>query len=121
VDLFRKKIGQPQRVLLVGGDTILDVWVETRLAGQADLQIIGALDVSDPAFHEQISYANPDVVVVTGDDWSALTQVLEELKNLDSIRIILVRFDDHKIEVFDKQSRMVANGDEFMTILRHND
>jgi predicted glycosyltransferase len=97
-------------VILLDGNNILSAGLASLLTENQDLQLEHLTRVDDLSILETISRRQPDVIVITESDPYELARILELLETTqpDSTwRIMIVRQDSNRIDLYDKRQVMI--------------
>jgi predicted glycosyltransferase len=97
-------------VILLDGNNILSAGLASLLTENQDLQLEHLTRVDDLSILETISRRQPDVIVITESDPYELARILEllETTQADSTwRIMIVRQDSNRIDLYDKRQVMI--------------
>lgn len=110
-----------KRVLVFRCENILAAGVESLLAREDDLLVLGVTNNHDDdfLFEHEISLFHPSVVIF--DESTLLTKFshfYEIMKKYPQLRVIVVDEGDNLIHIFDKQMSMVAQSTDLIDIVR---
>ena len=97
-------------VILLDGNNILSAGLASLLTENQDLQLEHMSQVDDLSILEAIGHRRPDVIVITESDPYELARILELLETTqpDSPwRIMIVRQDTNRIDLYDKRQVMI--------------
>jgi hypothetical protein len=97
-------------VILLDGNNILSAGLASLLTENQELQLEHLTHVDDLNILETIGRRQPDVIVITESDPYELARILELLETTqpDSTwRIMIVRQDSNRIDVYDKRQVMI--------------
>jgi hypothetical protein len=97
-------------VMLLDGNNILSAGLANLLTENQDLQFEHITKVDDISILDAISRRQPDVIVITENDPYELTRILDLLETArpDSTwRIMIVRQDSNRIDLYDKRQVMI--------------
>ena len=97
-------------VMLLDGNNILSAGLANLITDNQDLQFEHITHVDDASILEAFGRRQPDVVVITESDPNDLTRILELLETTqpDSPwRIMIVRQDTNRIDLYDKRQVMI--------------
>ncbi len=98
-------------VMLLDGNNILSAGLAYLITENQELQLEHIADVDDLSILAAISRRQPDVIVITENDPYELTRILELLETArpDSAwRIMIVRQDTNRIDLYDKRQVMIS-------------
>lgn len=108
-----------QRILVVENETLFGAGIECMLAAETDLDVIGVMPPDVNSLLNAIWCHQPDVVIL--DESSPLaqpTRLFTQLPDLPALRILIVRADDDRVQVFDRQQILVTPTNSLATIIR---
>lgn len=109
-----------QRVLVVGNASLLGAGIESLLAEEPDLMVIGKISDDKAELIKEIRHLQADVVVLheTGEvaDPGDLLALLEDYPQL---RIVVIGLSDNLIYVYDKHRVLVAQASDLIAVIRH--
>jgi hypothetical protein len=97
-------------VILLDGNHILSAGLASLLTENQELQLEHMTDIDDLSILEAIGRRRPDVIVITENDSYELARILELLETTqpDSTwRIMIVRQDSNRIDLYDKRQVMI--------------
>jgi hypothetical protein len=97
-------------VILLDGNNILSAGLASLLTENQELQLEHLARVDDVSILETIGRRQPEVIVITESDPYELARILELLEStqLDSTwRIMIVRQDSNRIDLYDKRQVMI--------------
>jgi DNA-binding NarL/FixJ family response regulator len=97
-------------VILLDGNNILSAGLASLLTENQELQLEHLSQVDDVSILEAINRRQPDVIVITESDPYDLARILELLETAqpDSTwRIMIVRQDSNRIDLYDKRQVMI--------------
>jgi hypothetical protein len=97
-------------VMLLDGNHILTAGLASLITENQELQLEHVTKVDDLSILAAINRRQPDVIVITESDPYELTRILELLESArpDSAwRIMIVRQDTNRIDVYDKRQVMI--------------
>jgi hypothetical protein len=98
-------------VILLDGNNILSAGLASLLTENQELQFEHLSHVDDLSILEAIGRRQPDVIVITESDPYELARILELLETTqpDSTwRIMIVRQDSNRIDLYDKRQVMIS-------------
>ena len=99
----------PQRVLIIGDDSLLAVGLEHLLILEFNLQV-STITYSDPAqFVQDIQRLQPDVVLLVETPELNLARFFELLRDVplhDTLRVIVIHLENSLVDVYEKQRVM---------------
>jgi DNA-binding NarL/FixJ family response regulator len=110
-----------KRVLVFRGENLLAAGVESLLAREDDLLVLGVTNICEDgfSFDHEIELFHPSVVIL--DESSLATDfplLYEILKKYPQLRVIVVDEGDNMVHIFDKQVIMVAQSTDLIDIIR---
>jgi hypothetical protein len=97
-------------VVLLDGNNILSAGLANLITDNQDLQFEHITQVNDASILEAFGRRQPDVVVITESDPKDLTRILELLETTQPDgpwRIMIVRQDTNRIDLYDKRQVMI--------------
>ena len=98
-------------VMLLDGNNILSAGLANLITENQELQFEHVTKVDDVSIMDAINQRQPDVIVITESDPYELTRILELLETTrpDSTwRIMIVRQDSNRIDLYDKRQVMIS-------------
>lgn len=110
-----------KRVLVFRCENLLAAGVESLLAREHDLLVLGVSNFSDDKFSfvQEIDFFHPNVVILEESAlFSDFSFIYDILKNHPKIRFIIVDEADNLVHIFDKQVMMVAQSTDLLEIIR---
>jgi len=111
-----------QRVLIVENKLLLGAGIETLLANEPEVDVIGITPVDENSLIQEIYHIQPDVVVLDAETTlidpnnKQLSQLQENLQ----FRTITVSANDNLIRVYDKQEIMIVQTTNLIKIIKNN-
>jgi hypothetical protein len=115
--------GDLKRVLVFRGENLLAAGVESLLAREDDLLVLGVTNVCEDefSFEHEIELFCPSVVILDesslATDFSYLYAIL---KKHPQLRVIVVDEGDNMVHIFDKQVIMVAQSADLIDVIRRD-
>ena len=112
-----------KRVLVFRGENLLAAGVESLLAREDDLLVLGVTNVCEDefSFEHEIELFCPSVVILDesslATDFSYLYAIL---KKHPQLRVIVVDEGDNMVHIFDKQVIMVAQSADLIDVIRRD-
>jgi DNA-binding NarL/FixJ family response regulator len=97
-------------VMLLDGNNILSAGLANLLTNNQEMQFEHISHVDDASILEAFGRRQPDVVVITESDPDDLTRILELLETTHPDgpwRIMIVRQDTNRIDLYDKRQVMI--------------
>jgi hypothetical protein len=97
-------------VILLDGNNILSAGLTSLLIDNQDLQFEHILRVDETSILEALGRRQPDVIVITESDPTDLRRILDLLETTQPNgpwRIMIVRQDTNRIDVYDKRQVMI--------------
>jgi len=97
-------------VLLLDGNNILSAGLASLLTEHQSLQLEHLAKVDDASILEAIQRHLPDVIAITETDPCDVTRILKLLETTrpdDPWRIMIVRQDSNRIDIYDKRQVMI--------------
>ena len=97
-------------VILLDGNNILSAGLASLLTENQELQLEHITDIDDLSILETINRRQPDVIVITESDPYELARILELLESTqpdNNWRIMIVRQDSNRIDLYDKRQVMI--------------
>jgi hypothetical protein len=97
-------------VMLLDGNHILSAGLANLLTDNQELQFEHIMQVDDASIIEAFGCRQPDVVVITESDPNDLTRILDLLETTQpdgTWRIMIVRQDTNRIDLYDKRQVMI--------------
>jgi len=97
-------------VILLDGNNILSAGLASLLTENQELQLEHITDIDDLSILETINRRQPDVIVITESDPYELARILELLETTqpdNTWRIMIVRQDSNRIDLYDKRQVMI--------------
>jgi hypothetical protein len=113
--------GELKRVLVFRGENLLAAGVESLLAREDDLLVLGVTNVCEDefSFEHEIELFRPSVVILDesslATDFSYLYAIL---KKYPQLRVIVVDEGDNMVHIFDKQVITVAQSTDLIDVIR---
>lgn len=112
-----------KRVLVFRCENLLTAGVESLLAREDDLLVLGVTDVCEDglSFEHEIELFHPSVVVL--DESSIFTEfsfIYDILKKYPQLRVIVVDQGDNLVHIFDKRALMVAQSTDLIEVIRRD-
>jgi DNA-binding NarL/FixJ family response regulator len=112
-----------KRVLVFRGENLLAAGVESLLAREDDLLVLGVIDICEDgfSFEHEIELFHPSVVIL--DESSLATNfpfLYRILKKYPHLRVIVVDEGDNMVHIFDKQAIMVARSTDLLDVIRQD-
>jgi hypothetical protein len=107
-------------VLLLDGNNILAAGLANLLTANQQLHFEHVTKVDDLSILDALNRRQPDVIVITEDDPYELTRILELLETTrpDSTwRIMIVRQDSNRIDLYDKRQVMISKRQDVIDLL----
>jgi hypothetical protein len=107
-------------VLLLDGNNILAAGLANLLTANQQLHFEHVTKVDDLSILDALNRRQPDVIVITEDDSYELTRILELLETTrpDSTwRIMIVRQDSNRIDLYDKRQVMISKRQDVIDLL----
>jgi stage III sporulation protein SpoIIIAA len=108
-----------QRVLIIENQLLLGAGVQSLLAGEADLDVIGISPVNQAELVQEIRRFRPDVVVL--DEVTHLadaTRLMTFLKNHPKLRVVVVSANDNLVCIYNKQQVLVRQATDLINLIR---
>jgi DNA-binding NarL/FixJ family response regulator len=112
-----------KRVLVFRGENLLAAGVESLLAREDDLLVLGVTNICEDgfSFEYEIELFHPSVVILDESslaaDFSFLYAILKKYPHL---RVIVVDEGDNMVHIFDKQAIMVARSTDLVDVIRQD-
>ena len=97
-------------VMLLDGNNILSAGLANLLTDNQEMEFEHITQIDNASILDAFGRRQPDVVVVTEGDPDDLTRILELLESAQSNgtwRIMIVRQDTNRIDVYDKRQVMI--------------
>jgi hypothetical protein len=97
-------------VMLLDANNILSAGLANLITENQELQLEHVTKVDDVSILAAITRRQPDVIVITESDPNELTRILELLESAQpdgAWRIMIVRQDSNRIDVYDKRQVMI--------------
>ena len=110
-----------QRVLIIENQMLLGAGVQTLLAGEADLDVIGISPFNQEGLAQEINRLRPDVIVL--DDTSRLadsTKLLSLLKDSSKVRIVVISANHDLVRIFNKRETQLCRASDLFDIIRES-
>lgn len=112
-----------KRVLVFQSENLLAAGVESLLAREDDLLVLGLANICDDdfSFEHEINLFQPSVVVF--DESTLLTDfsyLFGIMKKYPQLRLIVVDEGDNLVHIFDKQVTMVAQSTDLIDVIRRD-
>jgi hypothetical protein len=107
-------------VLLLDGNNILAAGLANLLTANQQLHFEHVTKIDDLSILDALNRRQPDVIVITEDDPYELTRILELLETTrpDSTwRIMIVRQDSNRIDLYDKRQVMISKRQDVIDLL----
>ena len=98
-------------VILLDGNNILSAGLASLLTENQELQLEHITNIDDLSILETINRRQPDVIVITENDPYELARILELLETTqpdNTWRIMIVRQDSNRIDLYDKRQVMIS-------------
>lgn len=108
-----------QSVLIIENQMLLGAGVQTLLAGEADLEVIGISPSSQERLAQEVSRLRPDVIVL--DETSHLagpTKLLSLLKDSPKLRIVVISANHNLVRIYNKQETRLGRTTDLFDIIR---
>jgi hypothetical protein len=106
-------------VMLLDGNHILTAGLANLITENQELQLEHVTNVDDLSILAAINRRQPDVIVITESNPDELTRILELLETArpDSAwRIMIVRQDSNRIDVYDKRQVMINHRQDVVNL-----
>ena len=97
-------------VMLLDGNNILSTGLASLLTDNQEMEFEHITQVDNASILEAFGRRQPDVVVITESDPNDLTRILELLESTQpdgTWRIMIVRQDSNRIDLYDKRQVMI--------------
>jgi hypothetical protein len=110
-------------VMLLDANNILSAGLANLITENQELQFEHVTKVDDVSILAAINRRQPDVIVITENDPYELTRMLELLETAqpDSAwRIMIVRQDSNRIDVYDKRQVMITQRQDVIDLFHHS-
>ena len=108
-----------RRVLIVENSLLLGAGVQSLLAGQADLDVIGISPKDQAELIQEIERFRPEVVVL--DEVTPLAdtaRVLTFLEVCPELRVVVLSANSNLVRLYHKQRILVTQASDLITVLR---
>jgi hypothetical protein len=104
-------------------ENLLAAGVESLLAREDDLLVLGVADVCEDgfSFEHEIELFHPSVVIL--DESSIFTDfsfIYDSLKRNPHLRVIVVDQGDNLVHIFDKRAIIVAQSTDLIEVIRRD-
>lgn len=109
-----------QRVIVVGGDSLLHAGLESLLSHQLNLSVVGFSISHVGSLLKYIWHILPDVIVLSTNSGIEPTLLLKNLEGYPNIRIIEVDDKQNVLQVFDKHQTLTTSQTDLMAIVNSN-
>jgi DNA-binding NarL/FixJ family response regulator len=112
-----------KRVLVFRGENLLAAGVESLLAREDDLLVLGVINIYEDgfSFEHEIELFHPSVVILDESSLSTDFPFLYEiLKKYPQLRVIVVDEGDNLVHIFDKQVIMVDQSTDLVDCIRRD-
>ena len=113
-----------QNVLVIESASLLDQGVESLLKCEADLQVSGVAYADESTFLQDITELRPDVILLNEAgplDSARILDLLQNLPTLAALRVIIVRPDDNRIDVYEKKQVLATHSDDLIALIRRGE
>lgn len=109
------------RVLIVAEDSIFSNSIELLLVLQENLEIVSTVADDIQVIASEIECTRPDVVIINSEIATAHTDlVMTLLKTYTNLRVITVRLDDNRINVYGNREVPVTTIDDLVSAITEN-
>lgn len=111
----------PCHVLVVGNRTLFDEGLTGLLAQEGGLRISGIAYKDKATFLREIARVQPDAILMNEIGMANPGQICEWLKESpvpETVRVIIVRADDNRVEVYEKRTITVAHRADLISLIR---
>lgn len=108
-----------RRVLIMDSETLLGASVQSYLAREADLEVIGISAGDQSLLAEQIERWRPDVVIL-GDPGHQLepTHLLAQFRGCSRLRVVVLSADDNQVHIYCQQKVLMTCAADLLHIIR---
>jgi hypothetical protein len=110
-------------VMLLDGNHILSAGLANLITENQELQLEHVTEVDDLSILAAISRRQPDVIVITESNPDELTRILELLETAqpdNAWRIMIVRHDSNRIDIYDKRQVMINHRQDVVDLFNHS-
>jgi nicotinate-nucleotide pyrophosphorylase len=110
-------------VMLLDGNHILTAGLASLITENQELQLEHVTEVDNLSILAAINRRQPDVIVITEGDPNELTRILELLETArpdKAWRIMIVRQDSNRIDIYDKRQVMIKHRQDVLDLLNHS-
>lgn len=110
-----------QRVLVVGNISLLGAGIESLLAGEPDLIVIGKVSDNKAELAGEIKRLQADVVILHEMGQTANpSDLLVLLEDYPGLRVVVISASDNLIYVYNKQRVLVAQTGDLIDAIRRS-
>lgn len=110
-----------RRLLIIEGGSLLDEALKNLLSSRVTSQIVSVAQVDDTTLLETIRELGPDTIVVSeasSQDSARILRMLYDAPTLNVWRIIIVRHDDNRMDVYEKHCVVASKRDDLLELVR---
>ena len=108
------------RVLVFDGGTLLGDGLASILAGDAALHVDSIVYVDMATLLNTLQERRPDVIILTEEsplDAIRLLDLVEVMHTTERLRIMLIRYGDNTIDLYDKRQVMISQGYDVIDLI----
>jgi DNA-binding NarL/FixJ family response regulator len=107
-----------KRIVLLESDCLLYAGMKSFLTDQEHLDVIG-INIKDPeGIYQAILKIQPDVIILNQNDQQTnLTELMDWLRNLPSVRTIAVNVTDNQIQIWEQKQILIQELGDFLDVL----
>jgi len=108
-------------VLLIESDSLLDHGIESVLLRQPDVRLSSVSYTGDPAFLRDLVRIRPDMILLNEAgpvNAARLFDLLANVPDLATLRVIVVRPDGNTIDLYEKRSIVATQSSDLLSLIQ---
>ena len=114
----------PWRVIVVGASSLFEEGVTKLLAEEPNLQVSSITYIDDITLLQEISHAQPDMVVLNEarllDSVRTVELLMKILEDLTNSQVIVIRPDSNTIDIYEKREITAYEGADLLALIRNH-
>lgn len=114
----------PWRVIVVGASSLFEEGVTKLLAEEPNLQVSSITYIDDVTLLQEISHAQPDMVVLNEarllDSVRTVELLMKILEDLTNSQVIVIRPDSNTIDIYEKREITAYEGGDLLALIRNH-
>ena len=114
----------PWRVIVVGASSLFEEGVTKLLAEEPNLQVSSITYIDDITLLQEISHAQPDMVVLNEarllDSVRTVELLMKILEDLTNSQVIVIRPDSNTIDIYEKREITAYEGGDLLALIRNH-